>query len=172
MSIRPVRIQPNLEERIGKVSVDLAAATLVFSLDTSAYASGDLVADTQEITGFFRDPNSLVEIVSVTLIDQDDQTASAYTIVFMNTSTSLGTENSAPSISDPNLLLGSPRQLPIASGDWVDWGTAKVATVRSVGLALKGGGVNTSIYVGIINGAGTPTFTAAGLKIEIVYRKH
>lgn len=171
MSVRPVLPMPT-ESRLGKVSADLATATLTFSLDTSAYASGDLVADSQEITGFFRTPDALAEIISVTLVDSDDQTASAYTLVFMTTATSLGTENSAPNISDANLLLGFPRQLPIASGDWVDWGGAKVATVRSVGLGLKGGGVSASVWVGLINGAGTPTFTAAGLKLEIVYRKH
>lgn len=171
MSVRPVSLIPG-ENRLGKVSNDLTSASLVFSTDTSAYASADLVADTQEITGFFRTPDSLAEVLSVTLIDQADQAASAYNLVFMVTSTSLGTENSAPNISDANLLLGFPRQMIIPAANIVDWGGASVYQVNNVGLILKGGGVTTSIYAGIINGAGTPTFAAASLKLEIMYRKH
>ena len=170
MSVRPVRPVAT-EDRLGKVSADMARATLVFSTDTSAYASGDLIADLQEITGVFRNPNSFIEIISATIIDQADQANVMY-LVFMSASTSLGTENSAPNISDANVLLGFPKQLPIAAADYVDYGGAKVAQLRNCGLVLKGNGSDTSLYAGLINETGTPTYAAGSLKLEIEYRKH
>lgn len=170
MSIRSVRVVAG-EDRLGKVSKDIATSTLVFSTDTSAYASGDLIADSQVITGVFRTPDSFIEIISATLIDQADQKALVY-LIFLNTSTSLGTENGAPNMSDANILLAFPRQLAVPVANYVDYGGASVAQVNNVGMILKGNGTDTSIYVGIINETGTPTYAAASLKLELMYVRH
>lgn len=42
------------ETHLGSVGGLTAVADVIFSLDTSAYASGDLLADTQAVAGAFR----------------------------------------------------------------------------------------------------------------------
>lgn len=159
-------------DRIGLVSSDIRQAFLTFSTDTAAYASGDLIADTQEITGFFPGVSSVVEILQYTLIDSADQKAVIFP-VFMLTATSLGTENGAPNISDANLLLGFPQQFGLVAADYVDFGGAAVATKRlTPGLIIKGAGASTSIWHGIINETGTPDYDADSLKAQILYRVH
>jgi hypothetical protein len=143
------------------------AKVVQFVVDTSAYASGDLVADMVEITGAADVAGGSVVIDQITLFDKADQTASAYTLVFGSASTSLGTINSAPNISDANALASALRVVGVALADWVDMGGVKVATLRDVKLPLHCAAGQTSIWVGIVNGAGTPTFTASDVVAHI-----
>ena len=46
---------------------------LTLTLDTSAYASGDVLSATAEITGFFVSTTSSRIITSVRVLDEDDQ---------------------------------------------------------------------------------------------------
>lgn len=135
---------------------------LVFSLDTSAYTAGDVLADTQVLSGALLEKNKAMNLVSLTLIDEDDQGA-AFDVYFFDANVSLGTENGAPNISDASgrSCLGV---VPVATGDWKDLGGVRIATFKSIGLVLKPATDTNDIYVGLVNGAGTPTYTAAGLR--------
>ena len=142
------------------------------TLDTSAYASGDLICDVATITSAALGSGGLCELVSVTIVDQDDNTASAYTIYVTNLSTTWGTFNAAPSLSDAG-GLGIQAVIPIASGDWLDLGGFKVAQPRiaqNIGCICKTSG-SANLYVAIVNGSGTPTFTASGIKITFGFRQ-
>jgi hypothetical protein len=142
------------------------------TLDTSAYASGDLICDVTTITGAALGTGGLCELVSLTIVDQDDQTASAYTIYITNLSTSWGTFNAAPTVSDA-ALLGIQAVIPIASGDWLDLGGGKVAQPRiaqNIGCICETSG-SANLYLTIVNGAGTPTFTASGIKVTLGFRQ-
>jgi len=142
------------------------------TLDTSAYASGDLICDVTTITSAALGTGGLCELVSVTVVDQDDNTASAYTIYVTNLSTTWGTFNAAPTVSDA-ALLGIQAVIPIASGDWLDLGGGKVAQPRiaqNIGCICKTSG-SANLYMTIVNGAGTPTFTASGLKVTFGFRQ-
>lgn len=141
------------------------------TLDTSAYASGDLICDVTTITSAALASGAYTELVSVTIVDQDDQTASAYTIYVTNLSTTWGTFNAAPTVSDA-ALLGIQAIIPIASGDWLDLGGGKVAQPRiaqNIGAICKTSG-SANLYMTIVNGAGTPTFTASGLKVTFCFK--
>lgn len=139
--------------------------TLTLSLDTSAYASGDLLADTQELADAVKMNDAGGIIQSIVAIDADDQTASAYDVYILDSNVSMGTENSAPSITDANAayILG---KIAIATGDWNDLGGCKVASLRGLNLPIKPASGSTSVYVAVVNGAGTPTFTASGVKLR------
>lgn len=171
MSIRSVRMVAG-EDRIGRVSNDLIVKDVTFVVDTSAYASGDLISDVVEISGVFRSLDGVAELVSVSLLDKADQKVALF-LAFQDIATSLGTINGAPNISDANLLTSFISQVPIAATDYVDYGGASVATLRNVGLPLLGGGVSTSLWCGIINSTGTPTYGAAGdLVARMAFRRH
>lgn len=134
---------------------------VTFTLDTSAYHANDVLADTQEVPYAVRHDGARGVLQSIVLRDKDDQTAAGMSVVFFRANVSLGTENSAPSISDANAdnIIGI---VAIASGDWVDLGGVKVATKSNINLPVRAASGTASIYVALIC-AGTPTQTASGI---------
>lgn len=141
----------------------VVAVTL--SLDTSAYGAGELLADTQEVANAMRVAAGTGGIHSIVLNDKDDQGAELY-LVFLSANVSLGTENQAPSITDANAdsILGI---VPVYTSDWIDLGGCRIATLTNVGLVVKAVTGSTSIYIAAVNGAGTPTYTAAGITMRL-----
>ena len=155
---------PAGENHIGEIGGKTVIFDLTLSLDTSAYTSGDVMADTQQCDGFFRKSNGTGVIQSMTIIDEDDQKQS-FDVYFFSANESLGTENSASSISDADArdILGI---VSITSGDYKDLGGVSIASVRNIGLPVKAVSGTDDLYIGtIINGAGT--YTASGVKIRI-----
>jgi hypothetical protein len=154
------------ENHLGEVGGKTAVVAVTLSTDTSAYASGDLIADTQQIDTFFRKADGTGVINSINIIDEDAQGVALY-IIFMSTSTSLGTENSAPNISDANLTAGFQGIVSVGTSDYVTISGAKVATIRNIGLPVKAVSGTDDIYIAVLNSTGTPTFTASGLEMRI-----
>lgn len=138
---------------------------VTMSCDTSAYASGDVIADTQVLSGFFRATDGTATIQSITIVDEDDQGV-ALDVHFLQSNVAMGTENAAPSITDANARY-SLGFIAVGTGDYKDLGGARVACVKNVGLPVKAATGTQDLYVAIVNGAGTPTFTASGLKLRI-----
>lgn len=132
---------------------------LQLTIDTAAYASGDVIADTQELPEILLAPYGIVRLRHIQLIDKADQKA-ACTVVFLRANRSLGTENAAPNISDANAedVIG---HVALVAGDYVDLGGVSVATKNGLDLLLAGNtGSSRSLWVGLISG-GTPTYGAA-----------
>lgn len=142
--------------------------TITPTMDTSAYTGGDVWFDTTTIGALARANGGTIILDTITILDEDDQTAAALTIYFLDTNTSLGTINGAPSISDANArkILG---WIAIASGDWVDVGGAKVACKTGLNLTLTADAASATLYMAATCG-GTPTQTATGIKIKLGYR--
>lgn len=138
--------------------------SLTMSLDTNAYANGDVIAATQELPNAVKVIDGWGTIESLTVIDNDDQ-GQVFDVWVMDANVAMGTENSAPNISDADAvsILG---RIPVAAADYIDLGGSKVASIRNIGLPIKPVDGGTSIYVAIVNGTGTPTYTAAGLKLR------
>lgn len=141
---------------------DIMDVTL--SADTSALTSGDVIADSQEIANAVQYTSGRALLQSLVLIDEDDQKQDI-DLLFFSGSGSLGTENSAPSITDANArkYLG---KVEVAAADYDDLGGVAVVNLNNVGLLLKSDG-GTSIYVAAICRSGTPTYTATGLKLRL-----
>lgn len=134
---------------------------LTFSLDTSAYAANDVLADRQEITNVLREVGLGAVLTDLVILDKDDNTAAAMDVYFLNADVALGTENAAISITDANAeyILGV---VSIAAGDWKDLINSKLAHIRNINMVVKGVSGSTSIYVALVT-AGTPTQTASGI---------
>lgn len=144
--------------------VSLIDVTL--SLDTGAYADGDVLADTQEVADALRLEGGSGVIQSVTILDRDDN-GTAIDIVFLSKDVSLGTENGAISISDADAIniLGI---VQVFAGDYVDLANSQFVTKTNLSIVAKNSeGLSTkSIYVGVISRA-TSTYTAAGITLRI-----
>lgn len=140
---------------------------LTLSLDTNAYADGDVLAATQEITGFFPSSDSAVTLDSVFALDEDDQ-GIAFDLVFLNANTAIGTENSAPNISDANAqtIIGRIR---VAADDYIDLGGSRIANLIDIRLPLKSSSTSNSLWVGAIT-RGAPTHTASGIRLKFGVR--
>ena len=136
---------------------------VTLSLDTNAYASGDVLAEVQEVTGALRSAALTGVIQSLAVLDKDDQ-GEALDVVFFKASASLGTENAAVSISDADAdkILGV---VEVAAGDFVDLVNSQLAVKANLSIvaAVASG---TSIYVGAIS-RGTGTYTASGITLKI-----
>jgi hypothetical protein len=135
--------------------------TVTLSLDTNAYAIGDVLAATQEVTGYVAVAGSKSFLQSVTVLDADDQKI-AMDLVFLSADVALGTENAAPNISDANAdnILGIVR---IAASDYIDLGGVACATRTGLGLSIL---APQGLYIAAITG-GAPTHSAAGVKVRL-----
>lgn len=152
------------ENVIGQVGAPGDLIDVTLTLDTLAYADGDVMADTQTITNAVRVNGGRAVLQSVNVIDEDD-VGQTFDIVFLDTNNSLGTENAAPSISDANArtILGRVR---IDTGDYIDLGGVRIATKTGIGLVLEATGATRDLYVGtIIRGAGT--YSASGVRLRL-----
>lgn len=137
---------------------------VTLTLDTNAYQSGDVMADTQVVTGAMRVTDGTGTLESIVVFDEDDAGA-AFDLVFFSANRSLGTENSAPNISDTNArdILGI---VSIASADFVDLGGVRIANKAKIGMPVMAASGTANIYVGAIS-RGTPTYTAAGVRLRL-----
>jgi hypothetical protein len=166
-SVSLISVNKQISSSIQSLAASGAAIkTIAMTTDTSPYASGDLVADTQQLDAAFRKTNGTGVLNTLTIIDQDAQGVALY-VMFHYSTTSMGTENNAPSISDANLIAGLQGIVAVATTDYVTISGSKVACIRNIGLPLKSVSGTDDLYISIVNGTGTPTFTATGLYLTL-----
>lgn len=148
------------ELHLGEVGGNTALIAVTFTLDTSAYASGDVLAIPTVLTAALRKTDGTGILQSITLNDEDDQGVALY-VVIMDANNLLGTINSSSSISDANArnIIGI---VPVETTDWIDLGGVRVATIRNLGIPVKSVSGAATLYVGLIT-RGTPTHTASGI---------
>ncbi|WP_376704671.1 hypothetical protein RQ479_07970 [Mesorhizobium sp. ISC25] len=156
---------PAGENHLGSVGGNTVYIDVALTLDTAIYASGDVLADTQVITNAMRVADGLGVLQSIAVIDQDDQKA-AINIFLLSANVPMGTENLPPSISDVNALqiLGAP--ISIGTADYFDLGGASVAGKDAIGKVVKPAAGTRNLYVAVVNGTGTPTYTATGVTLR------
>ena len=136
---------------------------LTLSLSTSpAYSDGDVLFAAQELASAVRASGGTGILQSIQVVDQDDQ-GQAMDIIISDSTITLGTENSAVSISDADAakILGIVK---VAAGDYVDLVNSQYASISNIGLVIIPD--TTSLYISGIS-RGTPTHTASGIVLRI-----
>jgi hypothetical protein len=151
---------------VGNVTRYNKIVDATMSTDTSAYANADLLADTQAIDGVFRITNGTGILNSIVVIDTDDQTLYTFSVVLLDVSTTLGTENSAPAAADA-ACLGILARVDFATTDGLDYGGSKVYTKNNLNIPVKAIADTDDLGVALIVITGTPTHTAAGIRIRL-----
>jgi hypothetical protein len=136
---------------------------LTLSLDTSAYADGDVLAATQEVSNAVRESGGSGVLQSIVVVDKDDQ-GEALDIVIFDSSATLGTENAAVSISDADAakILGI---VEVLATDYVDLVNSQLVTKDNLGIVVEASG-SASLYVAAIS-RGTGTYTASGIVLRL-----
>lgn len=158
-----IETEINQQTAFLKGSVNVVPMTLL--LDTAIYAAGDVLSDTAILAGVAPVPGGSTQLRSIEVLDEDDQ-GIAFDIVFLDSNVSLGPFNAAPAIADAGArsILGI---VSVATGDYVDLGGCRVATLKNIGLVLKVLANSSDLYIATITRGGTPTYTAAGLKLKL-----
>jgi hypothetical protein len=137
--------------------------------DTLAYTANDVLFDATEVADAVRVSGGTAELVSLTVLDEDDNAAAAMDLYVLRSNVSLGTANAAVSISDADAreVIGV---VPIAAADWKDLINSRLACIKNIGLLVEPT-TGTSIYVAATT-AGTPTQTASGIKLRLGFKYH
>jgi len=140
---------------------------ITLSTDTSAYASGDLLADTQEVANLYRDHRECI-LYDLKIVDEDDQ-GTAINLLFLRSNTTLGTENAAFAPTDA-MSREIIKKVVVAAGDWTDEGAYRSAyksLADGIGCVLAPSTDTTSGYIAATCNSGTPTYTASGIRVYI-----
>jgi hypothetical protein len=152
------------EHHIGEVGGSAVVKEVTLSLDTNAYADGDVLAATQEVSGSVRVNGGTGVIQSLVVLDKDAQ-GQALDVVFLKANKSLGTENAAVSIADADAdsILGI---VEVLASDLVNLNNSLLATRTNLSVVVEAGSGSTSLYVAAIS-RGTGTYTASGITLKI-----
>ncbi len=145
--------------------------TTTLTLDTSAYAQHDVLAATQTLTAALRENGGRGTIMSVTLVDKDDN-GRDIDVYFFKDDVTFGTENSAISISDAD---AASRQcaVHILSSDYDDFIGSQVAQIDNIGCVVEGATGADDLYVAAAYRDATgDTYTAAGIVLSIGIQNH
>jgi hypothetical protein len=160
------------EVHLGEVGGKTALRVITMTADTAILASGDIIADTQQYDAFFRKTDGTGVINSITITEKDAQGA-AYYILIHRTSTSMGTENIGPSITDANFVASIQHIIAVATTDFIavaSSGTGsgtKVAELKNLGIPVMAVSGTDDLYISIINGTGTPTYASGEIQLGI-----
>jgi hypothetical protein len=139
--------------------------TITPTLDTSIYASGDVLFTTTVIANAVRANDGIAQLQSLVIIDKDDQKPE-FALKFWSANVTYGAFNGVPSISDSDAAncLG---RVNIVAADYDDDGGVSTAFKDSIGKLLKAASGTRNIYITGKLTAGTPTHTASGLVIRL-----
>ena len=150
---------------VRKLPVKLAVTP---SVDTSAYAAGDVLFDTTAIASPFSNTNASGFIVGARLLVKSDVAFGAR-IILMNANTSIGTFNAAP---DPTDTEGEDQghDFVLNQSGQVDMGAYRIMDAHGLYVPVYPVSGGTTIYVAAVVTEGTPTLAASSciLTLDIV----
>lgn len=135
------------------------------TLDTSAYADGDVLSDGITITNAVRASTLTSLITDICVIDKSDQGQPFEILFFSQSITLTGAKNAAWAVSnsDMDYFLGI---VSIGTGDYIDLGSNRVAHIRNLGLQIKNTASSTSVFM-YTRSRGTGTYSVNGLRVKV-----
>jgi len=160
-SIQEAQVDDDGRVQIGTSSI---VKEVTLTLDTNAYADGDVLAATQEITTAMRVNGGTGVLQSLVVLDKDDQ-GGALDILILRTTGSIGTENAAAGPTDAvaDEILAT---VQITSTDYVDLANSQVAVKANLGILVDAAAASQSLFVAAIS-RDTKTYTAAGITLKL-----
>jgi hypothetical protein len=137
------------------------------TLDTSAYAAGDVLFDTIALTDICFANDEVCALDQLTILDKDNQTAYSIALLFLKSNTSIGTIGNTASISDAN-AENITASILFGTGSVINVGNSKFQSQKAAvnDLKLQPASGTRTVYVAGIVFSGTPTHTANGLHLK------
>ncbi len=154
---------------IGSVSPEYDIITLSPTLDTSAYADGDVLFDVTLTSNMMRKNDKPAKLMSIVGIDENVQ-APSLDLLFFDAAVTLGTANAAPTMSDADSrnLVGLVK---IVAADWRDVGAGqKVASLNNINMIVRPVSGARTLYIGAI-ARSIATFTSAGMRFRFGFEQ-
>ena len=149
-----------------------AVISVTLTLDTGgAYANGDLLADTQAVNAVFRIADGSGVIEAIQLLDEDDQTLYSFDVYFLGVSSSMGTENNAPSPTDA-VARDIQGIVAFATTDGRDLANSKIYYRGNLNIPVQAISGTDDLGLAVVIGTGTPTHTASGITMKLWIRQN
>lgn len=161
-----VRIPPQ-EVHLGEVGGNTTIKTITMTATTTILASADIIADTQQLDAAFRKTDGTGVLQNLVVFDLDDNPAFAFDVYVHRTNTSMGTENSAISITAANAAASIIDVISFAVTDVKDLINCKMYSKKSIGLPVSAVSGTDDLYFSIVNGSGTPTFAGGSIPMVV-----
>jgi hypothetical protein len=142
------------EAHVGEVGTPSTVISLTVTVSNTAYASGDLLFETETLTNAVRVTGGTGVIYNITVFDPDDQGA-ALELYISDTWCTWGTENAAASAADScvdDVLCGP---ISVTAADYADVGGSRVAKVAPACLVKAVAGSRDLYITGVSRGTGT-----------------
>ena len=154
---------------LGAIKAADVAVDVVFTVDAGAHASGDLLAQPVKLEGvaFTDTPQRITTLMSVVVIDPDDQ-GQNLTVVFHNAELpEIGALNAAPTISDAQAATCEGY---VALTAYEDVGGARIACEDGIGLTMKAS-ADGHLWVWLLS-KGTGTYAGGRLHVKMRFIRH
>jgi hypothetical protein len=135
------------------------------TLDTSAYANNDVLFNPVAIPLAVPRAQGWAKLDSLFVLDEDHQ-AQSIDFVFSRVANNLGTINAAVSITDA-LARDIVGLVSVITTDYKDLVGSHIAEIGNIGKWMNAAAATQSLFVSGILRSGTPTYTAAGLKLKL-----
>lgn len=139
---------------------------VTLSADTAILADNDVIAATQEIANFYSRHGETVKLNSVLLLDGDDQNTDI-DLFFLSANGSVGAENAPFAVTDAVAATIVGQVSLLAASHYFDLTDSRLAYVGELHRMMKAAEGTTSLWVAAVCRSGTPTYTAAGLKLKL-----
>ena len=153
----------NLNQNVGGYTSVIKDTTAVST--TPAYTAGDAVGGKRTITNALRTSGGSGILESVQILDRANQKAAMELFIFdSDPSAATITDNAAFVFSTDDLKVLA--HVTIAATDYVTINSKAVATIKGLGVALKGNATST-LYAALVT-TGTPTY-AATTDLQLIY---
>ena len=151
-------------EALYRKATQAIAVTVTPTLDTVAYTAGDILFNPTEITLVTLISADYTRLVGISLFDGDAQGA-AMDLYILQASTTFGTINVAPTITDANLDPPNFQHvISFVGSDYKTISGAKVLSWTHDGDGLPCAPAATSMWIAALT-QGAPTHTASGMVI-------
>lgn len=132
-------------------------------VDTGAYTAADVLFQAIELPNVTAKPGDTVLLHNLFALDLDDQ-GLAFDIFFFDAAPVVAANNAAWATSDIEMEK-CQEIVRVTSGDWVDAGGNRVASMTAIGKMLVTRGSN-SLWIGGM-AIGAPTYAGGFLKLKI-----
>lgn len=136
--------------------------------DTNIYADNDVLAISQIVTGVSDQLGGVVELVSAILFDGDDQ-GTEVECFFTTNSITPGTINGALSAADTVFDDIVGRAHFVTFNDLIN---SQNCVLTGLGQIMQCAADSKDLYVFAVVRSGTPTYTAAGLKLKLGFKRY
>ena len=150
----------------GQVGASCEIVEVTLSLDTSAYADGEVLAATQAVANAARLEGGTVTWASLVLLDKDDN-GGALDIVLLRTNVAIGTEGAAVTVTDAN-ADEIAAVVSIAADDYIDLINSQIVVKKpaDLGFTIDPADNSRSLYVAAIS-RDSKTYTASGITLKL-----